>query len=231
MLTSKNRKIKKLLKTAKSLSDQKKYFEAIVIFKNIIALDPAHGEAYFYLGVAFTEIEDHEAMIGAYEKCIEAGVGDFPGYAYYNLGYFFSESDRPLEALPCYLKSAEIVPDFFMLQSALGRVYLSLGQYDDAVASFNKVLEIRPDLPDGYSLLGLVYCRQGYYQEAIDVCRQALKISPDDIEIYKQIVAAYYHLKQYDNAVIVSKKVLELDPQDKQTISNLQVIYSEMEEG
>ena len=78
-----------------------------------------------------------------------------------------------------------------------GSVYLTKGEYDRAIAEFNKALEINPKDSGTYKNRGAAYVNKGQYDQAISDYTKALEINPKDAEVYNARGRAYYFRGKY----------------------------------
>ena len=66
----------------------------------------------------------------------------------------------------------------------LGNALAARGQFDEAIAHYQKALEIKPDYVEAHNNLGLALAGRGQVDEAIDHYRKALDINPDYVEAH-----------------------------------------------
>jgi|CXWL01.1.fsa_nt_gi superkiller protein 3 len=228
MLKYKQKKIKRLLKIAQSLSGDGNTVESIKILQDAIRIDPNCSEAYFDLGVAFDSLSKTELAIEQYKRCIELGDERPMAGALYNLGAIYLKLNRLSDSLNSFLDCIKFWPDFICTYLCLGGLYNKLHRYEDAIESYKKALEIDPawDDPDTYLMMGSAYYKLAQYEEAISCWNKALQLTPEDSDLYQRLVAAYYNLKKYPEAITLGEKAVELNPKDWLTLSNLGIMYN-----
>ncbi len=78
-----------------------------------------------------------------------------------------------------------------------GVVYLSRGEYDQAISEFNKALEINSQNSEAYKNRGTAYMKKGQYDQAISDYTKVLEINPKDAEVYNIRGRAYYFEGKY----------------------------------
>ena len=81
-----------------------------------------------------------------------------------------------------------------------GAAFMAKGEYDQAIACFDKALAIEPSFAEAYCNRGTAYYEKGQYDPAISDFSRAIEINPDSAEAYYNRAVAYYHKKQYDKA-------------------------------
>ena len=77
---------------------------------------------------------------------------------------------------------------------------LEKGQYDRAIADYNKALKLNPKSYKAYLGKGVVYSSKGQYDRAIADFNKAIKLNPRYGEAYNNRAVAYYAKKEYDKA-------------------------------
>lgn len=119
------------------------YGHAISLYERSIEVHPT-AEAYTFLGWTYSMIDQYHEAIDACHKAIELDP-DF-GNPYNDIGSYLVELGRPQEAIP-WLEKAIAAPRYESPQYPhmnLGRVYERLGDYQSALAYYNRALEIAP---------------------------------------------------------------------------------------
>jgi tetratricopeptide (TPR) repeat protein len=82
-----------------------------------------------------------------------------------------------------------------------GNAYLNKGQYDLAMADFNKAIEIDPKFAKAYNNRGDAYEKKGQYDLAIADFTKAIEVDPKFAFGYAFRGFAYGHKGQYDQAI------------------------------
>ncbi|GAA4109991.1 hypothetical protein GCM10022393_06860 [Aquimarina addita] len=92
------------------------------------------------------------------------------------------------------------------LYSELGKNYLELKQYDQAVVNFTKVLDDKPNDRYLLELLYEVYFKQRKYKEAAEVIE---KLVVFDITYKEQLANLYYLENRYDEALVIVDNLID----------------------
>ena len=93
-----------------------------------------------------------------------------------------------------------------------GIMYSEKGQYDLALAEFNKALEISPLSAERYNNRGITYSKKGDYDRAITDFTKAVMLSPNAAKTYYNRGITYVAKGQVNRALSDMEKCLELDP-------------------
>jgi len=86
------------------------------------------------------------------------------------------------------------------------------GQYDRAIAYFNKAIEINPRFAEAYTARGGTYLIKGQYDKVISDCNKAIEINPKLARAYAGRGGAYAGKGQYDKAIFDCNKAIEINP-------------------
>ncbi len=120
--------------------------------------------------------------------------------------------NKPKQALEAFKKAEEKAQNFPNLFLQIGRCYLQLKQWDDAIRSFNKALSMDKDNAHCYHGLAMAHLKKGEFNEAVD---QALTA----VGLLYHIPFAHYHLgealaglKEYAQAAQAFEVCLSMAP-------------------
>jgi TonB family protein len=109
----------------------------------------------------------------------------------------------------------------------LGRAYMNLRQYPQAVTSFRKAIDINPEQPYAYNNLGLVLMYQHKYDEAVPQFQKQLQVNEDDPYVHPNLGRLYMQTKEYDKAVAEFELAAKAKPDNAQAAINLGFAYAE----
>ncbi|MDP3444181.1 MAG: tetratricopeptide repeat protein, partial [Ignavibacteria bacterium] len=87
-----------------------------------------------------------------------------------------------------------------------------LGQYTDAISSYNKAVAIKPDYVDVYFNLGNVQSNLGRYSDAVASFDRMIKIKQDDAVAWYYRGNALNNLGQYTEAICSYDKAVAIKP-------------------
>ena len=112
-----------------------------------------------------------------------------------------------------------------------GILNYNLGEYEKAIADYDKAIELDNDYKWAYQNKSLALNKMGKNKEALEVINQALKIDPGDAWAYSQRGKIYNDMKEYEKAVIELDKAIDIDDKDKWTYANKSYALNEMGEN
>ncbi|MEG4858311.1 CHAT domain-containing protein [Microcoleus sp. K1-B6] len=87
-----------------------------------------------------------------------------------------------------------------------------LGQYEEAIAAYDKALEIDPEFHCAWNRKGITLNYWGRYSEAIAAFNECLKIQPEFHSAWNGKGNALNHLERYSEALKVFNKCLKIQP-------------------
>lgn len=120
-------------------------------------------------------------------------------------------TDTPIETLDRALSLAEqaVTLDSHIPQTywALGYVYLTRKEYENAERTVAKSISIAPNYADGYGLLALINNTMGRPKEALELINKGMRLNPYYSWDYPyNLGRAYYQLGRYKEAIEALEK-------------------------
>ena len=112
----------------------------------------------------------------------------------------------------------------------LGRAYLSLGKYDDAIGAFHKQIEINEFDEFAYNNLGLAFQAQQKYDDAIAAYKKQLEVNPLDQFAHANLGSLYLEQKNYAEAAPELERAVQITPQNPGLEANLGRVYLNLNE-
>ncbi|MFO0692095.1 MAG: tetratricopeptide repeat protein [Polyangiales bacterium] len=122
--------------------------------------------------------------------------------------------------------------------------YLAKGQYDKAIAEYQKVLQADPkdvrtllkigdihtkkgstrEACDAYLKVGEAYTQQGFHLKAVAVYKQILKLDPQRIDVYLKLASNYEQLELTSDAIQTYEQVAAVYLQRNEVDKGLQML-------
>jgi tetratricopeptide (TPR) repeat protein len=120
------------------------------------------------------------------------------------------------KAIFAYLRGFNLT---FASQYALGRAYINLKRFDEAIAHCQQWLNKEPQNQWGYFLLGYTYIQTGRYEEAVEAFNDAIEIAGKDnidaIAHLRGLGWTYQDWGKYDEAIEILNRAVNIDPENK----------------
>jgi tetratricopeptide (TPR) repeat protein len=150
------------------------------------------------------------------------------GYHYWWLA-FIGESPREntKKAFELAQKAISLDESDPASRELLASVYLSMRQYDKAIAEGERAIELDPNGADVYASLGQTLSFAGRPDDAIAHIKKAMRLNPFPEPWYFRSLGRCYILKgQYEKALIEYKKAHQLAPESPWSYFYLAISYS-----
>ncbi|MBN1560553.1 tetratricopeptide repeat protein [candidate division KSB1 bacterium] len=111
-----------------------------------------------------------------------------------------------------------------------GNTLFKQGQYDEAVAAYDKSLQLDPSNSNAYQGKGLTLAKQRKYDEAIAAYEKAVKADPTNYSAFAAMGKTYYDKKDFKNAVNAYQQAVEINPQRETNIYMLALCYNNIKD-
>jgi len=197
---------------------QKKWDDAILLLKQIIARDISKIENYLRLGELYYQQKDTLKAIEEFSHVIERFPDDFRPY--FSLGSIYYQRNLS-ESAEQYLKKAiEINKDFSRGWILLGFLYLHNQRTEDAESHFKQAVELFPDHPDINFFLGSVLNQRRKTDEAVPYLEKCLKLQPDYVDAIGTLAMIYDEKKIYHKSDSLYQVALKERPNDPLLMNN-----------
>ena len=172
-------KINKFNELGYSYYKLEKATEAIIEYKNTIALSPNDGIALRGLGNVYYEIEkDYDNAIEYFEKAIKEDEEDSKPI-YYKLGWLYNDKERYDDAIKILLKAIEYDSEDSGYREELGYAYYQKEEYEFALTQLNKAVALDDASKLGYYYKGLCFVATNRKGEAMSMYYKLKEIDSD----------------------------------------------------
>jgi predicted TPR repeat methyltransferase len=140
---------------------------------------------------------------------------------FYKDGLELHEQGRFSEAVLCYQKVLDHIPDADLINYNLGLALYELARYSEAVVAFSLAARQNRQDPDYWFNLGLAARHTGQYAIAQDAYKKALALQPGNPDITYNIGCCYRIGGELEQAVTAFEKTVLLDKNHASALSNL----------
>ena len=207
-----------LYSKASELFTQKKYQEAIALYKKI---SPETPEALVGIGACYQSLNDNATAAEYYAKSFgidgkNSDTAYYAALAYSNVENFTkakSFANKALGIEPQNKNAKELLAYVIEQENTINMDkamdFYDKKQYSQALALLNTVVAQDPSDSNAYYYRAMVYDAQKQYKSAIEDYKKALIHNPQMLIANYSIAVDYDNLKQYANALSYHKKYLE----------------------
>jgi serine/threonine protein kinase/Flp pilus assembly protein TadD len=103
--------------------------------------------------------------------------------------------------------------------------YRVLGDYGDAITTFELVTKILPGNSEVRYALALVTRREGHWDQSVAYWEQALALDPRNMALLKDAAWTYISLRQFPAALKLDDRALDITPNDPDVMASKASIY------
>jgi predicted negative regulator of RcsB-dependent stress response len=99
------------------------------------------------------------------------------------------------------------------------------GNWDDAIANFERAVKTKPDYAEGFNALGIALQSQDRNDEAFAAFREAIRLKPEYADAHYRLATIYAKENKRDEAVESLRQAERLDPDHAAARHDLALIY------
>jgi tetratricopeptide (TPR) repeat protein len=182
--------------------------QAVVRFREAIALEPDHGPTRLLLGSCLLALGKKAEAVRELNQAVHLMPRE--PQARLQLAKAYEASGSWLPAVEQFEKLVELAPENTEYSYLLGRAYGKLSEW-----SYQQISEINSDSARLHQALGQEYVIQEKYDQALEAYQKAAHSDPRLPEIHLAMALLYLQLKQLDQALAEVKLEQELVPESK----------------
>jgi len=193
--------------------------EAEKIYRQILALQPAHADALRLLGALAGQVGRWDAAAELIRQALRVRPND--AEAHYNLGRALMDGGKPNEAVAACRQAILLKPDYAEAHNNLGIALKTLGQLDEAVAAYRQAIALKPDYAEAHNNLGNALKGIGEPDQVIASYRHAIRIRPEYAEAHFNLGFALQSAGRMEEAIASYRQAVHLQPGYAEAHANL----------
>ena len=161
---------------------------AELIYRQILAIQPNHADAWHLLGVIAHQTGRYDVAIDHIQRAIRL-KGNAAAF-HNNLGEAYRALCGIPQAVACYRRALELKPDYAEAQYNLGNALKDQGNPHEAVACYRRALDLKPNHAATHNNLGNTLRDQGRLDEAVACYRRAVVLEPGFAQAHDNLGSA-----------------------------------------
>jgi len=177
---------------------QKKYDDALKLFKKSLRLKPMYLDAMRGMISVFDATGDHENLLKVALKAHNLSP-DNPRYTLIIARAYLSKGDLE-QSTKYFADTIDLSPKLSEGYKGLGDVSMAKKDYKDAQSHYMKALDLNKSDIKILNSIGLSFVKLGDIKEAIVKYKLALKLDPFDARVLFNMAYAYEKSEQYEQA-------------------------------
>lgn len=140
-------------------------------------------------------------------------------------------SDYPREPLQALERAQAIAPKKQHVYFELGTTYLSVQQFDQAIASMEKAIELDPSFPNAHLNLALAHFAAGNKEGAEKALRGFRELVPHpDVQSLLRITQGYFRMGDFASIRPILEEIIRLEPKNADYYAQYAVVLGELGE-
>jgi tetratricopeptide (TPR) repeat protein len=201
-----------LLCLADDLIKEKRYEDAIVLYKKLVDTHPDKDSFLLSLAWAYHDCGKIDDAMECFERLLSAELEKrvFAGFAFDELVRIYKGKGEYGRLVDICEKVVAAQPDDVGFLNDLGDAYLRMGRAGEAVKIFTRMTEMEPDASAAYCGLGNAHIAAEDFDGAEEAYKIAVSIDPTEAgSFYHRLANAYLHAGHYERAEKAYRKCLE----------------------
>lgn len=197
---------------ADDLMKEKRYEDAIVLYKKLVDMHPDKDSFLLSLAWAYHDGGKIDDAIECFEHLLNAELKKevFTGFAFDELVRIYKEKGAYGRLVEVCEKVVAALPDDIGFLNDLGDAYLRADRAGEAVKVFMKMTEMEPDASAPYCELGNARIALEDFNGAEEAYNKAVSIDPTEAgSFYHRLANEYLHSGHYERAEKAYRKCLE----------------------
>ncbi len=176
-------------------------------------------------GTEFRKAKDYLGAERQYRRALELNPDN--ANAHLNLGFVLDATDRPEEALECYMEALRLNPSMPEAHFNYAGTMLALGRLDEAIQEYRETIRLDPYFANAYANLALALEKKDEPDEALALCEEAVRVDPDSSELRSNLGLTLARMGQLEDALSHLKAAVAKDPDSVLVQMNLGLILSQ----
>ncbi|HOW43874.1 MAG TPA: tetratricopeptide repeat protein [Candidatus Aminicenantes bacterium] len=171
------------LEQGNSLFNERKYQEALAVFNQFAADNPAIYHIYMNIGDCYREMQDFPTAIRQYQQAIDKAkanadaVIQAKGLA--SIGEVHLRQNDFKTAQDFFKQSLDLNPKDEVLAYNVAEIYFNNQKVDDAIQYYTLATQIKPQWGTPHQKLGYAYLNKADYANAIASFKKFLEVEPN----------------------------------------------------
>ena len=196
--------------------------EAIVEFKQALAMEPGYSTAWLGLG----QLYEGMGRTNDANQCYSAALTHRMNRAdvLTTLARFCASRQWFDQAITNFAAAIKLSPLDPGLRVEAGHVLSTLGRHDEAARQLQLAIQLDPGRAQTHLYLGVELAGLEKLTQAELEFREALRLNPDSMEARMDLGIALYKLDKFDEALKQFEDILQHDPENATARSHVQLL-------
>jgi predicted O-linked N-acetylglucosamine transferase (SPINDLY family) len=193
--------------------------QAEVLYRQILAIEPAHADALHLLGVIAHQVGKNDLAVEYISQVLRLNP-EF-AEAHHNLGLALAAQEKWEEAVTSYQRALRCRPDMINTHFHLGNAYEAQGKVAEAIACYQETVRQQPNHAVGHYSLGRLLQQQGQLSAALASYEEAVRCQPDLVEAHNNMGNIHNAQGKKARAIECYQQAVRLRPDNAEARYNL----------
>ncbi len=198
--------LNQLINQAKSYHQNGNLIEARRLYLQALNLSPNNDDVYNFLGIAYSQLNNHEQSIKCLNKAIEINPNN-PEY-YISLAETLLIKGDLKQSIKNLYRAIKLNPNLPTAHFNLANTLKLDKKYQGAIEHYREAIMLNPNHLGAHNNLANTYAQHSQYAKAIDSYNNVLRLNPDFIEA-KNSLSRVINLLSQENEIINKFKFLD----------------------
>lgn len=186
--------------------------EAEAMYREVLAVAPAHADSIHMLGVVALQAGQPQAALDHFDQAI--ALRPRVATYYVNRANALHRLGRMAEAEVACGDALRVERNCAEAYQVLGHIKSDQGQAEDAIAAYQKAARIKPGLHDIHNSLGIAFRHAGRLEDAEHSLREALRREPGEPMLTANLSSVLKELGRVAEAERCLRAALQTKPND-----------------
>jgi Flp pilus assembly protein TadD len=192
--------------------------QAEALYRQILAKEPNHAEAWHHLGVFAQQTGQQDRAVQWLRHA--ATLAPHNPAIHLNLGTALTDQGLPHEAIAEFRQALELQPDAADAWLNLGLALDEVGQPDEAIAAFLRGAELQPSFVPVHLHLARVLRQRARHAEALSAVQRLLVLEPDNAEFHNLLAVTLADLGDFAKSLSAYRRALQCKPDSPKILFN-----------
>jgi tetratricopeptide (TPR) repeat protein/ADP-heptose:LPS heptosyltransferase len=191
-------------------------------YREVLADDPQHADAWHLLGVVAHQSGRHQQAIENISRAIALNPNEAAYHS--NLGAAQAALGRHADAVVSYQRALELKPDLPHAHSNMGNSLRELQNLPESLIHLQRAVELKPDFVEAQNNLGSVLKDLGKLDEAAAAFQNAVRLKPSYVEALHNLGCTLRELGKLDEAAVTLQQAVALRPNYAEAMVSLGIV-------
>lgn len=216
-----------IFERAHSYQENENWADAIILYTNIVKLNPSMMEAHHNLAICFRKNGNLQYALRYAQTAQKLNKNS--SQTNFSLAIIYEKLNSPIKAIKYYKKAIKINSGYFEALNNLGRLLERYGQLEDAIESLKRAQSIKPDSPSVNVNIANYYIETGQPHKANTLLEpfldKKIKLSDDILAIVSNTMGVISMvLGNLSRALLFFQSAIQYSPNFAEAHENLALI-------